>query len=322
MTTKTKKAPKNKKPIEKSGKLDTLKQIQEALSGCSLTFHWWGIMRATGKDENATAAASINADADVIKTKRLLIDTKLEEWRDLARIRSAAKQWYDWHTFPYIVSGQRLFRREMRETVWGQIASYTTELATATTRLNAKRNDILEWARTKLGDAFDANLYPDDFASKFGMEIREHSIEPPSYLRHTNAEEYQRTLQRSLADIQSSMGAFQNQCMAQIGQSVGRIVSNIASDSTVRESTVKNMQDTFARIAQMRFDGTAVFKAAMEEAKGIVDGVTMFDLRNSAGTREETKKKLETLMDRYNELQTAALAKAAATRASTESTQS
>lgn len=309
-------------PANGADEFDTLKAIQEALSGCSLTFHWWGIMRTADARENEKAAASINADADVIRTQRRLIDTRMEEWKNLQQIRSAAKQWYDWNTFPYVVGGQRLFRRERREGIWSKVREYSVMLAEATARLTAKRPEIVDWARKKLGDAFDESLYPADFANKFSMEIREHSIEPPSYLRHTNAEEYQRTLQRSLLDIQDSMRRFESQCMQQIGQNIGRIANNIANDATVRESTVRNMQETFGRIAQMRFEGTAVFHEAMKEAEGIINGVTLFDLRNSKGTRDETRKKLEALMARHKELQQAVIAKAAATEAASETSQS
>ena len=39
---------------------------------------------------------------------------------------------------------------------------------------------------------FDEKLYPDAFAGKFTVEARERSIDPPSYLSTTNAEEYKR----------------------------------------------------------------------------------------------------------------------------------
>ena len=51
--------------------------------------------------------------------------------------------------------------------------------------------DILEGAQKLLRDAFDPSAYPTKWSDVFSLELREHSIEPPSYLMHTNAEEYQ-----------------------------------------------------------------------------------------------------------------------------------
>ncbi len=322
MTTATKKTPKAKAAkikaavargakVNKEHELDSLKQVQEALSGCSLTFHWWGILKVVDREDNETAAKALNAESNAIRTQRRLIDTGLDEWKALQQIRSATKQWYDWRTFPYVVTGQRLFRKEMRDTIWSQVAQFAEELNTAANALNNRRADVIEWAKAHLGDAFDERLYPEDWRKSFALTIREHSIEPPSYLRHTNAEEYQQTLRRSLQDIGASMQRFESQCMAQVGSSVGRLASALTNGGGIREATVANMQDTFKRIMEMRFEGTAVFKSAMREAEDIVNGVSMFELRNSHGTREETRKKLEQLMARHKELAEAAVKKAA-----------
>lgn len=298
-------------PPAEDAELSTLERVREALSGCSLHFNWLGIQRSVSKNVNDVAAAAVKASSRAFKGVSTLIDTSMQEWKDLQSLRTALTAEYNYKTFKYVIEGQRLFRKDMRESIWGDVAVAAKEIQSAARKLQAKRDVVIAWAAANLGDAFDGANYPDDLSTKFGVSIREHSIEPPSYLMHTNAEEYKQTLKRQLADIQSSMQSFERDCMQQVGESVGRMVQALGTGGTMRESTLAGMQSTFSRIATMRFEGTAAFKAAMEEARGAVDGVSLGDLRRSHGARKGTRQKLERLLDKYKGLKEAAAKKAA-----------
>ena len=53
----------------------------------------------------------------------------------------------------------------------------------------------------------------------------------------------------------------------------------------------------------MRFEGTQVFKSAMNEAQSIMDGVTPEKLREDGGIKDDTRNKLKSLIARYQQLQ-------------------
>lgn len=285
-------------------------EVLKLFSGCSLTFNWFGVLRSVDDEENEAAALAIEADARAVHTSVCIIDTKLPEYAALGKIRTAAQAWYDYNTLPYVVRGQRLFRRDRRQELWEGIEERKQVLTDAAKALNAKRGQILEWGKKNLGKAFDERLYPDDFGKKFNVQIREHSIDPPSYLAHTNAEEYKRTLQLTLADIGQSMQRFEAQCMQQVGVSVRTLTSQLGGDSPVRQTTIDGLMKVLNRVGQMKFEGTQIFKSAMDEARDIIDGVDVSDLRKPGGTREETKKKLQELLGRYQQLKEASVKKA------------
>lgn len=307
MATRAKKAKETIKEVEVHvGK----KQVTEMFSGCSLSFPWFGTMRSVGTANNAAAAASIEAEEHVVHTTVTIIDTRLEEYKNLGRIRTAAQGWYDYNTVPYVVRGQRLFMRDRREAIWEGVKERREVLKEAASKLNNRRDDILAWAQKSLGKAFDANLYPKDFTDKFDMVIREHSIDPPSYLAHTNADEYKRTLELTLRDMGESMKRFEQQCMAQVGQSVQTLASQLNGDSAVRQTTLDGLLRVLNRVGQMKFEGTQMFNAAMSDAKEIIDGVEITDLRRPGGVRADVKDRLQALLARYAELREASTKKA------------
>jgi hypothetical protein len=304
-----KKKPVAKKEAPRKPSNTTLQQVKEQLSGVSLSLPGWGILRKVSSVQNAAAAAAMKANPKLVKASRVLVDVEMEEWKDLQAARTGARAWFNYHTFPYCVEGQRLFRKDRRDSIWRHAKEWAEEIKEAADKLTDSREGILEWAQGELGDAFDPNLYPQDFADRFSLIIREHSIEPPSYLMHTNAEEYQRTLERQLRDVESSMRDFEQQCTQSVGESVGRILRAVNTDGKLYSSSLEGIQKVISRIGMMRFEGTAVFQAAMRDAKEAIQGVGIAELRRPGGVRKKTTERLKQLMERYKDLKAAAAAK-------------
>jgi hypothetical protein len=100
------------------------------------------------------------------------------------------------------------------------------------------------------------------------------------------------------------MRAFERQLMAQLASATQNMAQNLGNDRVLAPN-VEGFARLFDRCAQMRFEGTEVFRRAMGEAKEIIDGVEVTELRASKGLRVETKEKLERLMGRYKQLQEA-----------------
>jgi len=300
---------KNKKTkpesTEKAGiTFDNISEVKDMLSGVSISLGGFGIQKKVDRAENILAAEALEAEEDCITTTRRLIDKNMEEYKDIQRTKTAVREWFAFMTLPYPVDKIRLFRKDQREEIWAKAEEWKGMLAEGARKLTRKRPQIIEWAKCNLGKAFDERLYPKDFAANYTLEIREHNIEPPSYLAASKSEEYQGELQKRMTEIQAGMQQFQRQAMAQIGSNVGNLVAAMSTDGKrVEGSNLEQMRKVFAKIANFNFQGTAMFRAAMDEYKEAVDGVGAAELRRPGGVREETKEKLTKLMERYKTLQ-------------------
>lgn len=302
MATKTKKRERKTDDGKLPIGMSNIDQVKEMLSGISLKLGGFGVQRQVAKAENDLAAEALEAEPAAIKTSRLLIDRNMEEYKDVSRIRTACREWFYSLTLPYPVDNIRLFRRDMRDKIMAEADEWRGRIRRAASRLTLKSEEILAWARKSLGRAFDAKLYPEDYCTEYTFDLREHSIEPPSYLAASNAESYKRELARRMSDIEAGMQQFERQCMEQIGGNVSRLVSAMSGGTRLEGSNLEQMRKVFQRIATLKFQGTAVFKQAMEEFKESVDGVGASELRRPGGVRDETKAKLEGLMTRYKSL--------------------
>lgn len=296
MATKTKKAtPKLKKVKDRD-------ELLEVLSGCSLTFHWWGIYKLVPREQQEAAAKAIDADRKVIKTQKVKIDLSMPEWKDLQSLRSSITGWYNFRTFDYCVKGHRLFRREMKEELWKGVEQHQKDLAASAQRLQQKRNDIIAWAKATLGKAFDHKDYPDTFAGAFSVQIREHSINPPDYLRTTDESEYYRHQQQTVKDIGLAMERFEAQCAGKILSAVQKVNEVLQAGEAPRPQTIDTIRNAFDRIAKMKFRGTAAFEACKKEVDQLIQGTNLKDVRRMKSSHDEAKEKFAALLKRHQEL--------------------
>jgi hypothetical protein len=287
----------------------TLEEIKATLSGASMTLHFWRPEKACRKEERHAAAVALEADDRRIKARKEVIDTSHPAWRAAVKARTAARAWWDFSTFPCLVPGQRYFLRSRREELWAAAAEHGAALAKDGADLDACREELVAEARASLGRTFDPAAYPISWEAEFSVELREHAIDPPSYLAFTNAEEYQRELQRSLRDIEAGMRRFEQDCFRQMGEASARLLGNLQDGARIMGGNVESFRRLFSRVAQMQFEGTQVFRSALAEAQDVLDGVEPDDLRRSAGLRAETRERLEALIGRYQQLQGVVLAK-------------
>lgn len=295
-------ATKTKKATPKLKKVNDRDELLEVLSGCSLSFSWWGTTKMVPREQQEMAAKAIDADRTAIKTNKIKIDVHLPEWKDLQALRSSIQGWYNFRTFDYCVRGQRLFRREMRQEIWEGVEQHQKDLDEASKRLQAKRNDIIAWGKSKLGQAFDHKDYPDTFAGAFSVQIREHSINPPDYLRTTDESEYYRHQQQTVKDIGLAMERFEAQCASKILSAVQKVNEVLQAGEAPRPQTIDTIRNAFDRIAKMKFRGTAAFEACKKEVDQLIQGTNLKDVRRMKSSHDEAKQKFAALLKRHQEL--------------------
>jgi hypothetical protein len=296
MATKTKKAQPKLKAIKNRD------ELLEALSGCSLTFGWWGILKMVGREQQEAAAKAIDADRKAVKTQKVKIDLNMPEWKDLQALRSSITGWYNFRTFDYCVRGQRLFHREMREEIWNGVKEHQAALEEASKRLQQKRADVIAWAKKTLGQAFNNKDYPDTFAGAFVVQIREHSINPPDYLRTEDEREYQRHQQQTVRDINLAMERFEAQCANRVLSAVQKVNEVLQAGDAPRPQTIETIRNAFDRVAKMKFRGTAAFESCKKDVESLINGVSIKDIRRMHGAHEEAKEKFAALLKRHQEL--------------------
>ncbi len=289
----------------KKKEMERLQEIQEALTGASLSFHWWAPYKKLEQGERATAADALEADSETLSAKKRLIDTKTcQPWLDLVKAQNNVRGWWEFNSFPYTVKGMRLILREKKKELFARVGEFQEEIAELAKRMDGQRKEILAEAKAKLGTMYRPDAYPKagEWAGEFRVEVRERSIEPPSYLQHTNAEEYRRELQKNLMDIQGSMRKFEEQCWKRMGQLSASLAAGLQPDGKLHGSNLEGFQKLFQQVGNLNFEGTAVFREAMQEAKGILEGISVEELRTLRGLKVDVRQQMEGFLGKFQQL--------------------
>ncbi len=284
---------------------ERLQELQDTLTGASLSFSWWAPYKKLEEGERATAASALHATDETLSAKKRLIDTRSDgAWKNLSALQVKIRGWWDFNSYPYTVKGMRLVLREKKKDLFGQVAEFQGEILEAGKRMDEERGSILAKAEQQLGNMFRADLYPKkgEWHKEFTLEVRERSIEPPSYLQHTNAEEYKQELKKNLQEIQVSMRKFEEGCWKRMGQLSNSLAAGLSPDGKLHASNLAGFQNLFQQVGNLNFEGTAVFKEAMNEARDILDGVSVEELRTLRGLKVDVRQKVEGFLGKFHQL--------------------
>lgn len=272
-----------------------LDALRQDITGGSLHFRSWGAFRSFDQEETEVAADALQAEPDPIFAKKQLIRPSFPAWASINAHRSQLRKWWYQATMPYVVDGVRLIRRKSVEKITQAVEKASAQLAVMAGELDAQRDTIAQEGKARLGRLWRDDYLPPTFKNQFSVEFRERSIEPPSYLAHSNSEEYQRQLARTLDDIRQSQRMLEQQMWRQLFALVSKLETSLAPDGKVYASHLQNIHNLFDNLAELNFEGTALFQNCIASAKETLADVSADDLRSSRGLRAEILEDVKSL---------------------------
>lgn len=277
----------------------TIEQLKEQLSCLSVSRHGWTPRRTGSRKEKKIFSEAIHTDESLVGTYKKVIDDKMSEWKHLMEAWHAPMYWWKINSFPYVYKGMGLFQKERRKEIVEKLTQYNFLIKEKASALDAIRKQILAWAKEKYPTTYDESVYPPSWRDCFGVTWQEHSIDPPAYLERDDAEEYQRELQRTLGNLSYGMRQFEQECYSRLAQlSIGLTHSLSNGSNKGLTPNVKGLADLYDRVQRMRFEGTEAFKVCLEEAKALIDGVELTDLKKKGGLRQDVKERLQAIVQR------------------------
>jgi hypothetical protein len=285
-------------------------EMREHLTGCSLSQRpWFGATKSFDDEATVETASRFGADAEWVSGRNPILDTAHPAYKALSTLKTSIRTYWLDNTMPYVVPGVRLITRERMPVVRAEVAEIAARIPLLVDVLDAARDELINDARNRLGRLFRDFHYPDTFHGKFSSMVEERAIDPPHYLMHSNAEEYQRQIAARLADISASIEKYQAEQWRGLAKLAGRLAEVLNDPSPdgknrIQAANLDAFQRLFDHSARLNFSGTAAFQAATVEVKELLATVSVQELRTSRGLRAETREKLTATVGRFEELRT------------------
>ena len=134
-------------------------RLQNETTAVRLKIHWPGVRKTLSQDQTRQAAGTFDADIKSVSASKKLLDTGHPAFRAASAVRTQAADYWKQLTLPYVEPGMRLIRRRDITAFDDRMSTVRDELAAAVEQLERHYDEMIDQARERLGDLFDAGDY-------------------------------------------------------------------------------------------------------------------------------------------------------------------
>lgn len=284
--------PKIKTPETTEVDVRDQQEIAEKLRQDTLAIRYscrkFGITKTLTLAQKERAASPFNANKNAISANKKIVNSANPLWKAVMSTMSGAEQYWKALTIPYPDRGIRLIRRDRLQEFRDRFSEYQIELGNRVYELQSGFSGIMLDAAERLGELYNKEDYPKDLSYSFEMIVEPISIEPPNYLKDLHPDLYRETQQRIAARFNASVSmaeaAFTQELQTIVSHLIERLSTNDGEKKKAfRNSAINNIIGFFDQFQTMNLGSSAELERLVGQAKNIVAGVNLDDLRENQG---------------------------------------
>lgn len=281
-------------------------RLRAETAAIRLRFRWPGNRRSLDAEQTRRAAGTFDADTDSVSASKKLFDTHHPAFRAATSVRTQASDLFKRRTLPYIEPGVRLLRRDDVQSFELQLGDHRDQLSEAVAELCRHRDELIDSARHRLGNLFDASDYPDDLADRFAIEWDYPSVDPPEYLRrispHLYEAECERVRGRFTDAVAMAESAFAEELSTLVSHLAERLDSPEGTPKVFRDSAVTNLREFFDRFEALSIRSDADLDELVRRAREVTGERNAGHLRSNETLRRDVRNgliRVEASLDQY-----------------------
>ncbi|WP_164104570.1 hypothetical protein [Candidatus Laterigemmans baculatus] len=272
-------------------------QLKSETTAVRLHIRWPGVRKTLSQHQRQVAADAFEADTKSVSAAKKLLDTSHPAFKAVTAVRSQAVAYWRGSTLPYIEPGVRLLRRQDVPAFDVHMASVRIELQEAVAELDRCYGELVDQARQRLGDLFDASDYPPSLSELFAIEWDYPSVEPPEYLRSVSPQLYEAECQRVRSRFEEAVQMAEQAFADELSQLVTHLADRLTGEvdgkpKVFRDSAVTNLNEFFDRFQRLNVRSNDQLDQLVEQARSVIRGVGPQDLRDRDRLRQQVAQEL------------------------------
>jgi len=269
---------------------------------CAVRVHIkrFGIRKALDAGQTSQAAGVFEAEKDVLRATKKLIETKGEAYTAVIRVLYQAKMYWRLTSIPYTEPGWRLIRRNRVEDFRNHMVAFVAELDQARQGLADAYAELKENAKVKLGSLYNDADYPATIDDQFSLEWDFPSVDPPDYLKQLHPEVYEEQLKKVAARFEQSLGAAEQMLTEELQKLVEHLADKLkpgedGKTKQIRTTAVDNLANFFKRFEALNITSNGSLNEVVKQAQELVAGTSVEKLKSSADSRAQIAAKMDEL---------------------------
>jgi len=260
-----------------------------------IEFKWWNKNRTIDKTNKNKMAESVQAQAKSIRASKDIYNTDIPCIAKINAFKTAVIDWWKSRTHAYGSDGVRLLRKVDLEAFQQQMAQAQKDLDPLAQDIDNHRFDIIDDARSRLGDTLSIGDYPLDLSTCYGITVSYPNLTPSQELP---PEVYQQQKAYLEAKINEAAEAAQQAFTQDFFDMVSHLAERLTPDQEGKpkafsKTAVEKLQDFIAAFQNMKLKDGDDFDNLVNKTKELIAGVTAKDIRNAPALKKELKTALD-----------------------------
>lgn len=281
--------------------------LQNEFVGCVLKSQFLGCSRVVTDEQQKRIADLFSANEDSVRTNREIILRSHPLIQAVRKpIRRAKRIWAD-NTIKF-EDGVRLIRKKRIAWMREEVAKCKVELESAVQALVAGWQSVIQDARDRLQDLFEANDYDVELDDAFAINISFPAIEPDKALKELSPELYEAERAKVQARFEAAADAAEAALLEKMRKVLDRLMAKLTptaegdKQKKLNQRAVDAIVEFGEHFGELAIGSPDRIKAIVAQAGELAKGV---DVRAvNAGNREEISKQFDaisTALDSYIE---------------------
>lgn len=292
----------NEFSLEQNAQISIAQELRDNTLGCKLSISRMGFSRALPKEQVSQAATLFGAEGKMMSASKKLISANNAKLKRVSAILAQAKTLWIMSTVDFPVDGIRLISRKQIEKFSKSMDELKVFLDAALADLQANWSEIKAQAKIDLGDLYNETDYPEEVKQFFRISYEFPEVEPPQHLRQLHPELYEREKKRIAARFDEALQGATEQMTDALSGMVEHLIDKLTPGSDGKQkiistSAVENMAEFFTRFEALNIKSDAALTAAVEQAKQLISGVDVKELRKDDSQRVNLREKMQALSD-------------------------
>ena len=266
-------------------------ELRKQTAGVRLILGKFGASRILTRDQVGRAAQEFDAQAQMLKASKKLLDTNNPVYRKVTSVLSQARQYWNMMTVEYPIRGIRLIRRSKIAEFDAHMHELRGMLNEALDELDEAYERLREDSRQTLGQLFNESDYPTSIRQQFLISWDYPAIEPPDMLRQLHPDIWEKEQQRVQARFDEAAAAMESAFTEQLNRLVGHLVERLTGDEdgkpkVFRDSMITNFNEFFERFRTISVGSNEQLDALVSQTMALVGGADPKSLRKDGDVRE------------------------------------
>ncbi|QEG41332.1 hypothetical protein [Roseimaritima ulvae] len=276
---------------------DVGERLQAETTAVRLRIRWPGVRKTLSQDQTRKAAGTFDADIKSVSASKKLLDTTHPAFRAATSVKTQAVDYWKRSTLPYIEPGMRLLRRGDIGTFDLQLTSIKSELAAVVEELDLHYGELVDQARERLGNLFDAGDYASDLREQFAIEWDYPSCDPPAYLLQVSPQLYYSECARVQTRFDEAVKLAEQTFAEELSQLVSHLAERLhggeeGQPKVFRDSAVTNLLEFFDRFQRLNIRSDEQLNRLVADARQIIGGKAPQQLRSEPSLRQNVSQEL------------------------------